>query len=262
MRVLCLCLAACSVSASVDQPIEESEEAIYGGIADRSLHDAVVLLTHETDDGITLCTGTLVAPRVVLTAAHCVVSDAPTYVSCGGSVSDRTMTPLLAAEIDVRTGWKPSLSGTPAAHGRRLFLPKLTTLCDRDVAVIVLDGEIAATPIAIASELDEDGVFTAVGYGLTEHGTTGERRRREGMRVVNAGPLWDENVWLGAKELETTAGPCSGDSGGPLLTADGEIVGVVSRGGSCRRNRGNIYSNAISWTALVDDAIVWADAHP
>lgn len=254
---------ACSAAPAVEAPLEDTQEApIYGGVADHDEHAAVVLLTHETEDGLTLCTGTLVASRVVLTAAHCVLRDVPSYVVCGGSTSDRVLAALPASDIEVRTGWKPKLAADAEARGRRLFLPKMTTLCDRDVAVLVLDQDLSVAPLAVAHALpDDDDAVMAVGYGKTEHGTTGERRRRDGMHIVNVGPEQSADVWLGARELETTAGPCSGDSGGPLLDASGEVVGVVSRGGSCRSNRGNIYSNAVAWQSLVDDAVAWAATH-
>jgi hypothetical protein len=258
-----LFLFACRSTETIEAPPDPREDAIIDGVADQDVHAAVVMLAHSDGESYALCTATLVAPRVLLTAAHCVLADPPTYVSCGGSVSDRAMAPLDAGELFVHTGPKPKLEAQPAALGQRLFMPKVTTLCDRDVAVLVLDRALSPKPIAIASALPAaDASVTAVGYGKTEHDTYGERRRREGMQIVSVGPERSGGFWLGAHELETTAGPCSGDSGGPLLTEAGEIVGVVSRGGNCRAERGNIYSNATAYTALVKEAIDWADAHP
>jgi hypothetical protein len=261
--LLLLLLFGCRATPSIELADDPRETAIYGGVADHDAHSAVVMLAHESDDGWSLCTATLVAPRVLLTAAHCVLRNSPAYISCGGSVAERTFTSVLAKEIEVHVGLKPKLEAPPAARGRRIFLPKLGTLCDRDVAAIVLDDDLELTPMTIADELPGDKeAVTAVGYGRTERGTYGERRRREGMRVVNVGPHWDDRVWLGARELETTAGPCSGDSGGPLLSAEERVLGVVSRGGSCRSSRGNVYTSAIAYAWLVEDAIAWSNAHP
>jgi hypothetical protein len=262
MRFLCFVfLIACHTAAvSLDAPDERRDDEIYRGVADHDAHGAVVMLAHATEGGFSLCTATLVAPDVLLTAAHCVLRDPPTYVSCGGSVSDKVLQPVLADTLFVHTGPKPKFEAEPAAWGRRLFTPKLTTLCDRDVAVLVLDRALPIEPLAIASALP-DGDVTAVGYGLTEKGKSGERRRRNGMRILQTGPVSDASIWLGARELETTAGPCSGDSGGPLLSEDSEVIGVVSRGGSCKRDYGNIYGNASAHRALVDEAIAWAERH-
>ncbi|MCC6808956.1 MAG: trypsin-like serine protease [Deltaproteobacteria bacterium] len=244
-------------------PDDARADAIYGGVADKSAHAAVVMIAHPDGDGLALCTASLIAPRVLLTAAHCVVVDSPTYVSCGGSTSDRELSAIAAATLTVHTGYRPKLESAPAARGRRIFVPKLSSLCDRDIAVVVLDRALAFAPQPLAGALpDDDTSLTAVGYGLTEHGTSGERRRREGMRILTVGPSWDGGLWLGARELETSGGPCSGDSGGPLLDEDDAIVGVVSRGGSCRRDDGNIYSSAIGHSTFIADALAWAEDNP
>src|SRR5262245_22251090 len=56
--------AACGDGPSVDR----SAAPIIGGIPDH-IHEAVVGLNLDQE---ALCTGTVVAPRVILTAAHCV----------------------------------------------------------------------------------------------------------------------------------------------------------------------------------------------
>ena len=61
-----LCLAACS--ARTPEGAESAESAIVGGESASQYPEAVLInMPHGT------CSGALVAPRVVLTAAHCIV---------------------------------------------------------------------------------------------------------------------------------------------------------------------------------------------
>ncbi len=66
-----LLLVACS-NASDDAP-RSLAQAVIGGTESSATHDQIVLLVHS--DGAKVfatCSGTLVAPNVVMTARHCV----------------------------------------------------------------------------------------------------------------------------------------------------------------------------------------------
>src|SRR6187402_140376 len=66
-------LIACSHGGSSDATTDDANEIIHGKVDDAS-HDSVVLLVAPvagTTD-VNLCTGTVVAPNLVLTARHCV----------------------------------------------------------------------------------------------------------------------------------------------------------------------------------------------
>src|SRR5690606_13594632 len=75
-------------TGTVRQPV------INGKPSDAS-QDSVILLVHydPASGGFGQCTGTLIAPRLVLTARHCVADTAP-YAAC-----DEDGEPLAAGEI-------------------------------------------------------------------------------------------------------------------------------------------------------------------
>ena len=171
-----------------------------------------------------LCTGTLIAPDVVLTAGHC-IGIHPEVVMLG--------------TVDY---------GKPG--GEVIKVKSATAYPDwqhqYDVGVIVLDHAAAEQPQAVAGECSARGLVSGaavrvVGFGLTTKSGTGENTKlNEGtMHVQDAActddPACQVNV---APDGEFTAGgmgtdSCFGDSGGPLfLDADHTpaLIGVVSRG--------------------------------
>ncbi len=172
-----------------------------------------------------LCTGTLVAPDVVLTAGHCIGIN-PTEVVIGS--------------IDYS---KPS--------GEAIAVKSATAYPDwqnqYDVGVLVLDHAAKAKPRAIAAactateHLDHGAKVTLVGFGLTTKAGTGSNSKLNKAQLVvddaacTTDPACAPAV---APDGEFTAGgdgtdSCFGDSGGPLYmsTAHGDVqIGVVSRG--------------------------------
>src|ERR1700754_3384020 len=83
MRFVCFITFVAAVIASVATPAS----AITNGSADRSGHPQVgaLLGDHENDDGTwAYCTGTLISPTVLLTAAHCGSGQKTARVSFAG----------------------------------------------------------------------------------------------------------------------------------------------------------------------------------
>ena len=77
-------LAGCSRGA--DDDIAEARSPIAGGALDEHDDGVVgVVLTDEAGFPQRSCTGTLIAPNLVLTAPHC-VADTPSRVDCARSV--------------------------------------------------------------------------------------------------------------------------------------------------------------------------------
>jgi Trypsin len=144
-------LAACSDSA----PQDSSAETIVGGQASNALQDSTVLLAYnEPQSGrLSTCTGTMIGARLVLTARHC-VSKTDAYSLCGADGSATAGAHIYAdypaASLRVFTGHTLPDSFTSGAHGRgqRVVTDGATTLCNHDVAVVVLEQPVARSAIA------------------------------------------------------------------------------------------------------------------
>ncbi len=158
------------------------------------------------------CTGTLVAPRVVLTAAHCVENaDAPQVLSV-----------VFAAETSRATG-----AERVRAVAGRLHPEWRAGLNDIGVLILAEDAPVAPVSLSGATlPADLVGRTTrVVGFGLDDEERTGTRR--SGTARVTA-------VEEGTFSIERAPGmSCGGDSGGPAFVDVGGteyLVGVTSFG--------------------------------
>jgi hypothetical protein len=221
------------------------EVDIIHGEPDTNANDATVLLVKmEEGRPASTCTGTLVAPNLVLTARHC-VSETDRSSVCksdgtalsGGAIGADSR----PADLLVYTGTEAIVDlgniAAAAARGKRLITETAAELCNKDVAFLLLnrnvDGPIAAIRTDGGPRPEEK--LTAVGWGLTETGDSPRvRMKRDGVPITAIGPQVTGLGGAGIGSSEFLAGEvfCAGDSGGPAYSALGAVVGVVSRGGN------------------------------
>jgi hypothetical protein len=222
------CLLVGCVATTGEDTSDDSGSAIVGG-ADDDGHPSTALIRFvKTDDGgktrADNCTGSLVAPDIVLTAAHCVV----------GSTGRR------------HSGWKVSFEATtddgelvnPIDVERGLPHPEFRGAFGRfDVALLYLKKRPQGrTPMKLVESLgDISGEkVTFVGYGAIGASPDGDelvggndRRRAVTVRVSEVSSTFIE--YTGSKGL------CGGDSGGPTLLVRGGkevIVGINDLSGA------------------------------
>ena len=220
------------------------EEPIIGGRASGAAQNAVVMLQIEER---AICSGSLIAPNLVLTARHC-VSETDEGLLCapdGHALSGgRIHADYDAQDIVVYVGQKQSALQA-RARGQQVVHDSAKNLCNHDIAFVVLDRPITGTPLAPLRLTETTTIgekVTSVGWGLTSKGKLPSvRMQRKNVSIVDVGPSADTP----SHEFVVGEAICSGDSGGPALSAAGAVVGVVSSGGNGRFDPSNPASGCI-----------------
>ncbi|HET7540223.1 MAG TPA: trypsin-like serine protease [Polyangiaceae bacterium] len=221
-------------------------QAVYDGTPSGPEDDGVVKLAATDAAGVTnFCTGSLIAPNVVLTARHCVSNMAQGTFTCTdtGELTTDSKGGRFGALIDpasLKIYVGAEFTEPLAALGAKVFATQTPSICRNDLATIVLDRELIGTPL-MPIRMDRGNqrgeVLRVVGFGETEESTRGVRRAKDGLVISQVGSSQfrpDGDPIPPRTFLTLGSGPCIGDSGGPALSSQGAVTGVYSQlGGAC-----------------------------
>jgi V8-like Glu-specific endopeptidase len=244
--VLAVALVTLGCGATSDAEVASRTQTIAGGTADLA-HRNVFMLVRHSEQAAGLCTATLIAPNLLLTARHCVSpGTGDDHVLCGDSVLGA---PYPGRAFFATNDARPS-QASAIFHGSEVRIPGLgEDTCGYDVALIILKENVpdeVSTPAVprIDREVTLGESYTAVGYGENEFGGPTHGRMQLGDLSIGCQP-GSCGDGVESTEFLGETGICSGDSGGPALDADGKVVGVVSRGGpGCGTP---VYSTVTAW---------------
>jgi hypothetical protein len=191
-----------------------SAGAIVNGSADPDGARTAVMLVSPRGG---ICTGVVIAPAVILTAAHCAAGGTATKVRFGGSDAGPV------AQAATHPGYVPD-----AIRKRVRSI---------DLALIRLARPLPdaarALPLAGSSPAN-GGTLVAGGYGLTDTGADGSEGSYRSTTMQINEPYGRSRILVWARPpAGRRTGICQGDSGGPLASGGAVFAIATWTVGAC-----------------------------
>jgi secreted trypsin-like serine protease len=224
--LIALSFVACAEQRQANVALQTNPNGIVGGeeVAEGDWKARTVAMIYgEKEDGQSyICTGTFIAPKTILTAAHCITSNLATMSVMFGAQPFKVLPQdLKIKSVKVHEGYKA------------------TAKTDRNDIALIFLAEDLPTGVSLASighDLAEKipSALESYGYGRTEGREDSENFSEDlgTLRKVAIEGKFVTSFADDAKLLELDQsgghGVCFGDSGGPLLSSKGQIIGVAA----------------------------------
>jgi hypothetical protein len=196
------------------------------------------------------CTGTLVAPRLVLTARHCVSrvtsGDSLECAKDGSAVTGGALgDDYPADDLEVYVGaTRARTFPVPDARGTRIVHDGATNLCNHDLALLeIAPGITGVAPSKVRLDPGpsmQDRV-TVIGWGVTDKQRISVgRTQRDGVPLLAVGPTTFQGAGVPPNDFVLGESICDGDSGSPaFVEPEGAVIGVASFGSNGTKAKAN-----------------------
>jgi hypothetical protein len=185
--------------------------AIVGGQAGGPLDDAAVMVLHDRGG---ICTGIVVAPDVVLTAAHCLPGGAKFRVH----YREQGEAVMLEPAAIVR---HPQFRANAVQERTRTIDLALLRLAQP------LPARFGVAPLTTAGTGGAGSGVTVAGFGLGREGDGTSTGTWRSARLAVVEPYGPSRILLWARG-SGGIGACGGDSGGPMLDGSQSVVAVTT----------------------------------
>lgn len=194
--LLLTAITGCADISELDELTNNTDKIVDG--TEYNGHPSVVRVRSTSGS----CTGTVIHPKVVITAKHC--------------IEDKSVEEIYIADDHRRS----------LARAVKIFTTEGSYWGQhhKDFASLVLDRELTITPAQWVESIPDVTVGTqvlAVGFGMTDvfrfDGASDEKRRGDAQLTG----IYDQ-------AFATTPIGCYGDSGGPIFLPDGRVWGVLA----------------------------------
>ncbi len=209
------------------QPAPPSRTKIVGGDVVTDLKDITMRSTVSLKANGALCTGTIIGPNQVITAAHCMHGTAGLTIGFGPSGSRIPGIKVIGARA--HPSW--SDGNSDRTH---------------DIGMVIFEGTLPENlgPVSISPLTGiADGVATILaGYGHTSKAKNGAGTLRRVTAKIKRFIQEDKEFSM---QEGLGVGACYGDSGGPAYIESAgslTVIGATSRGSNCDSGDG-IYSD-------------------
>jgi secreted trypsin-like serine protease len=262
-------LRAVSPRAVSPRAVPFAHESIIGGSpASDGTFPSLAYILDVQGKYVYQCTGTVVAPSLILTAGHCAENMKSGVVNkpAGYRVVTGTVDPMIPT---------PSVS---TVLGVIVYPGLVRRVDDGDAALLVLSTPTTVPAITLATtsemaHLQAGSPAVMAGWGRTSYEQKLPTVRLQSAATAvqarkwcktNAPPFYAKNEICAVTPPSYATGVCSGDSGGPLLAqlpTGGEPIQIgiaVHVYGRCSTRRPSVFLNIASISSWVR---TWIDAY-